>query len=572
MKMKRSIISISIASLLAACGGSGSSDSPNLGTGTTPAPTPPVSTTVTTTGVITGFGSIIVNGVHYQTNGSAISTDDSPAASEGDLAVGMMVTIDGTLDDDGKSGNASRIRYNADVEGIVTRIDLANQQLRVLGQWVSYDDLTQFDGISLNRLRVGDVVEVSGYRTGPGSFYASRIELEDNDDDMKVRGLVSALDSAVKTFMLGELTVNYASAELEDFGNQTLANDLWVKVEGSNYDAATNTLIATEVELQQHADDDDDSDVLKLEGIVVNYQSGISLELAGRTIYLDNDTDYHYGVKADLADGISIKLKAERENGRWVAEDIVFIREAMTKIAGMVSAVDVSQATLTVAGETFLITAQTQFEDDSDKKTRFFDLNAITVNDYVKVVGYTNTEGQQVALKIERDDDDEDDVELKGKPTEIGTDFIVLFGKTIMVDANTDFEDDDKDISQAEFFSRVSTATLIEVDAVRRGEALVARKLEIERNDDNDQDDDQDESREVEFKGLITAILDNGIEVDGITVVFNANTELSIDDDKLSVSAFLSAVKVGEQVEVKGVYNAQNQLIADEVDVERADD
>lgn len=570
MKMKRSIISISIASLLAACGGSGSSDSPNLGTGTTPAPTPPVSTTVTTTGVITGFGSIIVNGVHYQTNGSAISTDDSPAAIEGDLAVGMMVTIDGTLDDDGKSGNASRIRYNADVEGIVTRIDLANQQLRVLGQWVSYDDLTQFDGISLNRLRVGDVVEVSGYRTGTGSFYASRIELEDNDDDMKVRGLVSALDSAVKTFMLGELTVNYASAELEDFGNQTLANDLWVKVEGSNYDAATNTLIATEVELQQHADDD--SDVLKLEGIVVNYQSGISLELAGRTIYLDNDTDYHYGVKADLADGISIKLKAERENGRWVAEDIVFIREAMTKIAGMVSAVDVSQATLTVAGETFLITAQTQFEDDSDKKTRFFDLNAITVNDYVKVVGYTNTEGQQVALKIERDDDDEDDVELKGKPTEIGTDFIVLFGKTIMVDANTDFEDDDKDISQAEFFSRVSTATLIEVDAVRRGEALVARKLEIERNDDNDQDDDQDESREVEFKGLITAILDNGIEVDGITVVFNANTELSIDDDKLSVSAFLSAVKVGEQVEVEGVYNAQNQLIADEVDVERADD
>jgi len=108
MKMKRSIISISIASLLAACGGSGSSDSPNLGTGTTPAPTPPVSTTVTTTGVITGFGSIIVNGVHYQTNGSAISTDDSPAAIEGDLAVGMMVTIDGTLDDDGKSGNASR--------------------------------------------------------------------------------------------------------------------------------------------------------------------------------------------------------------------------------------------------------------------------------------------------------------------------------------------------------------------------------------------------------------------------------------------------------------------------------
>lgn len=573
MKIKRSLISMSIVSLLAACGGSGSNGTPTGSTppptGTTPPP-PPASTTVATTGVITGFGSVIVNGVHYETTGSTISTDDSPAATEGDLAVGMVVTITGTLDDDGQSGSADSIRYNAEVEGVVTRIDLANQQLRVLGQWVSYDDLTEFDDISPSALRVGDVVEVSGYRTGEGSFYASRIELEENDDDMKVRGVVSALDSTAQTFMLGELTVNYAGAELDDFDSVSLANGLWVKVEGDSYDAATNTLVASEIELQRDNDDDDDSDVLKLEGAISNYQPGVSFELAGRTIYLDDDTDYHYGVTADLADGVSVKLRAERDDGRWQAEDIVFIRDAMTKVVGMVSAVDLTQASFTVAGETFLVTAQTQFEDESDDDERFFDLSAINVNDFIKVVGFTDTDGELIALKVKRDNDDDDEIELKGKPSEVGADFFLLFGNTITVDANTEFEDDDDDISQAEFFNRVTTDTVVEVDAVRSGDVLLARELEIERDDENG--DDSDDTEQVEFKGLISAVLENSIVVDGITVLLNADTELSIDDDELSVQAFLAAIVPGDQAEIEGVYNAQGQLIAEEIEIERDDD
>ncbi|WP_019677458.1 DUF5666 domain-containing protein [Arsukibacterium perlucidum] len=565
MSIKRSLLSLSVASLLAACGGSDSSEStPPIAV----TPAPPVSTNVTTTGVITGFGSVIVNGVKYETNGSAISTDDSPAATESDLAVGMVVNIVGTLDDDGQTGRANVIRYNAEVEGVVNRIDLANQQLRVLGQWISYDDLTEFDDVSLTDLRVGDVVEVSGYRVANGSFYATRIELEEMDKDLKVRGIVSELNAAAQTFMLGELTVNYAGAELDDFGSTALANDLMVKVEGEggSYDVISNILLAREIELQGDAVDANDGDVLKLEGAISHYLTDESFELAERTIFLDDDTDFRFGSAQDLADGVRIKIKAEYEDGRWEAEDIVFIRDAITKLSGEVSSVDLTASTLTVSGETFLVTAQTQFEDESDSKVRVFDLSALTINDFVKVLGFTNDDAVLVALKVERDNDDKNEIELKGKPSEVGSDFLLIFGNTITVDADTEFDDNDRGITQQEFFSRINTDTLIEVEAVRSGDVLVAREMKIER------DDDEDDIGKVEFKGLITAVLENGIQVDGTAVLFDANTELEIDDVELSIDAFLAAVIVGDQAEVEGFYNENNQIIAEEVEVERDDD
>ena len=565
MSIKRSLLSLSVASLLAACGGSDSSEStPPIAV----TPAPPVSTNVTTTGVITGFGSVIVNGVKYETNGSAISTDDSPAATESDLAVGMVVNIVGTLDDDGQTGRANVIRYNAEVEGVVNRIDLANQQLRVLGQWISYDDLTESDDVSLTDLRVGDVVEVSGYRVANGSFYATRIELEEMDKDLKVRGIVSELNAAAQTFMLGELTVNYAGAELDDFGSTALANDLMVKVEGEggSYDVISNILLAREIELQGDAVDANDGDVLKLEGAISHYLTDESFELAERTIFLDDDTDFRFGSAQDLADGVRIKIKAEYEDGRWEAEDIVFIRDAITKLSGEVSSVDLTASTLTVSGETFLVTAQTQFEDESDSKVRVFDLSALTINDFVKVLGFTNDDAVLVALKVERDNDDKNEIELKGKPSEVGSDFLLIFGNTITVDADTEFDDNDRGITQQEFFSRINTDTLIEVEAVRSGDVLVAREMKIER------DDDEDDIGKVEFKGLITAVLENGIQVDGTAVLFDANTELEIDDVELSIDAFLAAVIVGDQAEVEGFYNENNQIIAEEVEVERDDD
>ena len=56
-------------------------------------------------GPINGFGSVVVNGVHYATSGATITIDDQPGA-ESDLRVGQVVRVEGTVDAGGTTGTA----------------------------------------------------------------------------------------------------------------------------------------------------------------------------------------------------------------------------------------------------------------------------------------------------------------------------------------------------------------------------------------------------------------------------------------------------------------------------------
>src|SRR5690349_15879958 len=66
-----------LCSVLAACGGGGSASSSVT------------STDVVATGAITGFGSVYVNGIHFETEGADITRDGSPSP-QSDLRVGQM--------------------------------------------------------------------------------------------------------------------------------------------------------------------------------------------------------------------------------------------------------------------------------------------------------------------------------------------------------------------------------------------------------------------------------------------------------------------------------------------------
>ena len=89
---------------LSACGGSGGS------TDTTPVP--PSATAKSVVGTITGFGSIYVNGIEYDTNGASYEVDDASASDDSALAVGMVVKVQGSVNADGRTGSASSVSYD----------------------------------------------------------------------------------------------------------------------------------------------------------------------------------------------------------------------------------------------------------------------------------------------------------------------------------------------------------------------------------------------------------------------------------------------------------------------------
>ena len=133
---KYSLITLAVAGALSlsGCGGGGGSNDP-ADTGTTRS----------VTGVITGFGSVFVGGVEYETDDTNFTIDDMPGL-EDDLEVGMVVTLEGTVNPDGSTGNAVAIRYEAEVEGLVLANNIAiDGSLNIMGQTVYVDGQTNLE-------------------------------------------------------------------------------------------------------------------------------------------------------------------------------------------------------------------------------------------------------------------------------------------------------------------------------------------------------------------------------------------------------------------------------------------
>ena len=71
--------------------------------------------------LITGFGSVYVNGIRFHTGGTQFSIDDESGV-ESDLRVGMIVTVKGSKNDDGVNGHATHISYDNELKGPVASI------------------------------------------------------------------------------------------------------------------------------------------------------------------------------------------------------------------------------------------------------------------------------------------------------------------------------------------------------------------------------------------------------------------------------------------------------------------
>jgi len=189
---------------LAACGG-GSSDG-SVGGGGTGSPLGFAG------GPISGFGSIIVNGVHYDDSGlSSAATDDGGSLATTALKLGMTVQIDsGTVSN--SAATASAIHVSSDLVGPVSAVyDATAGTLGVMGQTVKITTATALDGLSGGAagLSSGNLVVVySLLDPATGVYVATRIDPQTAVSLYKVRGQVAALDTSAATFTLGTQTFN----------------------------------------------------------------------------------------------------------------------------------------------------------------------------------------------------------------------------------------------------------------------------------------------------------------------------------------------------------------------------
>uniref|UniRef100_UPI0025858350 DUF5666 domain-containing protein n=1 Tax=Idiomarina sp. TaxID=1874361 RepID=UPI0025858350 len=374
------------------------------------------------------------------------------------------------------------------------------------------------------------------------------VELESDEDELKVKGNLAGLDTDAQTFMLGELTIDYSQANFEELTADDLQDGLAIKVEGSQYDSTSDTLIADSIE-QKDSRLDDDVDELEVAGVVGNYDAAAgTFVIKGYQVTLDDDTEFDEGEEADLSNGVRIKVEARNDGESWVAEEIEFQEyRAVGRTEGAVSEIDADNGLITVNGIEFLTTSQTRYKDDSDADLRQFTFDDIAVNDVLRVIAREDQQGQAIALKIKRLDEEDRDGEVKGVPSDISESGFTLAGVEVIINDETRFKTDDSRISLDEFIALFDgdTELRVEVEGEWDGDQLIAHKVEVDLEDDDDADngDDDGDDRQgyTEYEGEVTDVNGEAFTVNGIEARLTTDSELKINDEEVTLQAFVDA-------------------------------
>ena len=499
-----STIIATVALLLAGCGGGGGG-----GGGITPPPPPPPTGGITRTGVavavgpITGFGSVIVNGVRYETDATTSFTDDDQDILETELEVGDMVLIRGNIEDDNTTASAITVEVEDTVEGPVTSVNAVDGNFVVLGQIVQVGTQTSADdncpatleGL-LNDPPVAGV-EVSGPYVvniaGVTVIAATRFECKGILDEFEINGVVSGHDSIDKTFMINDLEVNYATAGLiQDFPGGLINDGDPIEATGTQFDDSGTppVLTASKVEFKGDRLQGDEGDHFEIEGFITRFESptdfdignmpAVSVtEITGRTVYEGGDA-------MDL--GLNVKVEVEGEfdiDNVLNATKIEIKTSTAVRVTGLVDAQSVGDTFVVLGITVNTAVLKTRFEDKSDAPDDPFGVGNIAQDYYVEVRGQELPAGEITAFLVERDDA-RARTELRGFVEVGGVDqlneTLTVLGVTIDVSGavlkdSNEVEYPDRD----DFWAAVDVGSLIDINGTETDtQMLSAEEVELE--------------------------------------------------------------------------------------------
>jgi hypothetical protein len=332
--------------VLVACGGGGGAS----GTSTPPA----TAASVYAAGPITGFGSVIINGVRFDDTGATISDDDGATLAESQLGLGMQAEVEGQGDDTNAAhGTAHAIHIHSALVGPVSAVDTAANTLTVLGQTVTVDAQTAFDSAitgGLAGIVAGNVVQVHGqFDTASQSYLATRIALDATATHYKIRGIVTSLDTTAKTLQIGATAVDFSTtaAVPTDLAVGSLVvvrlattpvNGVWVA-----------TAIGDGHRLVH------DHDEAHLRGVISAFTSATQFSVDGNAVDASNAA-FPDG-QAGIVLGATVEVEGQLVNGVVVATKVGVDDEhhhdaQRVELHGAISALDTTALTFVVRGVT----------------------------------------------------------------------------------------------------------------------------------------------------------------------------------------------------------------------------
>jgi hypothetical protein len=291
------------------------------------------------TGSITGFGSVIMNGAHYLTDSQVapgfvtmktfMGMDNSSMMDRNLFRVGMVVTIHHGPNDN----NAQQIVYEDNLQGpIAAKNSGAENTVTILGQTVVVGDASVFASLNLN-----GIAEVSGFVDSAGRIRASYIAMVPcsmmmgmcSASEFEVKGYVSGLSST--GFRLGPLPGGTGTTVAVSFSPAVgagLADGMYVQVVTTDPQPVSGTISATRIEQLSPRTVFPEKAMADLEGLVTASPSGsgnvLSFAVEGKRIQTDGNTQFTGGTAADIRPDARMQVQGTENGGVLSAGNIIF--------------------------------------------------------------------------------------------------------------------------------------------------------------------------------------------------------------------------------------------------------
>jgi hypothetical protein len=373
---------------LSGCGG-GSSDVAGLSSGGTGS---------FTSGTITGFGSIIVNGIRYNDDDAAVFATDGLASDVTQLQLGMVVHIEGSTvkqaPTTGGLPTATAYRINYDSEWIGPVSNINGMTFEILGHTVEVQGATFIDGeiSDYADLTTAHFVEIHGYVDKINKHIdASRITVTSvRPAYYKLSGAVSIINRTNKTALLGPTPI--AWLQPSDFSD-SIANDDFIRVR-LNTTPVHSAWIVSRIDQQSSPVallSANFSYEAEVHGCITEFRSGDNFAVNG--IWVDASSASIAGI---LRAGAAVEVEGNIRAGKLIATaiEVKSLSEANSQeyeFYGLVT--NLTPQTFDVRGQTFYY----------DADTRNMDLIIGVTAPRIEVKA-TRTNGSWYAIAIDNDD------------------------------------------------------------------------------------------------------------------------------------------------------------------------
>jgi hypothetical protein len=307
-----------------------------------------------TAGPITGFGSVIVNGVRYDEAGATVLDGDGLPRSRDELRLGMTVEIDsGAVNTTAATATATSVRFDSELLGAVGTVTAGASSFTVLGQTVVTDAATVFDFAvgALSALKVGMTVEVFAVFDPANQRYrATRVGPAAAGATPHLRGLVAQVDAGAQTLKIGSASCVYAGAAGVP-ADLAAGQFVRLRLASSTPIAGRFTVLGFGTALRALPDSND----ARLAGVVSSFSSTSLFGVNGRPV--DASGASFSNGSAGLKLGARVEVEGKLSKGVLLASKVKVVSEQeggnqTFEIHGPITAINSAEKTFVVRGLT----------------------------------------------------------------------------------------------------------------------------------------------------------------------------------------------------------------------------